>query len=181
MQAVSLRLSGLLKITPRLFEDERGFFFESYQKERYAGVGIDLSFVQDNTAFSKKGTLRGLHFQSTPGQAKLVSCLLGEILDVAVDLRPDSLTFGQWESCVLDANRHEQLFIPVGFAHGYLVLSDVAKVHYKVSSFYEASTEESIRWNDPDLAIDWGIENPILSERDQNSLFYKELFPSIRQ
>ena len=161
---------------PSLFEDERGFFFESYQEKRYRENGIDLPFIQDNIAFSKKGTLRGLHFQSSPGQAKLVSCLEGEIWDVAVDLRLTSPTFGKWEACFLNAKKQEQFFIPVGFAHGYLVLSETAKVHYKVSTLYDPATEKSVRWNDPDLAISWGIERPILSEKDQKSPFFKELF-----
>lgn len=176
MQVIALRLSGLKKVVPHLFADERGFFLESFQSKRYAEMDIGSLFVQDNIVFSKKGTLRGLHFQKEPGQAKLVSCIQGQIWDVAVDLRMDSPTFGQWEACLLDDKSCEQFFIPEGFAHGYLVLSDTAKVHYKVSSFYDPATEKSIRWNDPDLAIPWGIQDPLLSERDRTSPLCKEVF-----
>ncbi|MDE3056199.1 MAG: dTDP-4-dehydrorhamnose 3,5-epimerase [Verrucomicrobiota bacterium] len=175
MQVISLRIDGLKKISPRFFEDERGFFLESYQERNYREAGIELAFVQDNIAFSKEGTLRGLHFQSSPGQAKLVSCLQGKVWDVAVDLRPESSTFGQWEACFLDGEKKEQFFIPAGFAHGYLALSKTATVHYKVSTLYDPSAERAIRWNDPDLAIPWGIENPRLSEKDRNAPFYKEM------
>jgi dTDP-4-dehydrorhamnose 3,5-epimerase len=123
------------------------------------------------------GTIRGLHYQSHPGQAKLVSCIQGKIWDVAVDIRIDSPTFGQWEAVVLDDQDRHQLFIPVGFAHGFCVLSQEALVQYKVSSIYDAKAERSIRWNDPVIGIDWPVQNPILSERDATSPFFKEVFP----
>jgi dTDP-4-dehydrorhamnose 3,5-epimerase len=163
-------LAGLKLIIPRLFTDERGFFFESFKQSDF-----DISFVQDNTSYSKKGVVRGLHFQSHPGQAKLVSCIHGKIWDVAVDIRPDSPTFGQWEAVELDDQNRHQFYIPVGFAHGFCVLSDTALVQYKVSSYYDPATECSIRWNDPDLNIQWPVENPILSLRDQKCPFFKEV------
>lgn len=176
MQAADLRLQGLKCITPRVFQDERGFFFESYRQPLYAAHGISDSFVQDSASFSRKGTIRALHFQSDPGQAKLVSCVSGKIWDVAVDIRPGSPTFGQWEACELDDIHYRQMFIPVGFAHGYCVLSETALVHYKVSAVYNPKTECAIRWNDPDLAIRWPEAEPFLSPRDQTSPFFKNVF-----
>ena len=176
MQITSLYLQGLKKIEPRLFRDERGFFFESYRAPLYQEHGIDVPFVQDTISFSTQNTIRALHFQSDPGQAKLVSCIEGSIWDVAVDIRPNSPTFGQWEAVELNSNQCAQLFIPVGFAHGYCVLSETAKVLYKVSSIYNPQQERSLRWNDPDLGIAWPAQTPILSERDQTSPFFKELF-----
>lgn len=174
MQSIDLKLAGLKLITPRVFEDERGFFFESYRQDFFSTLGIG-PFPQDNSSFSRKGTIRALHFQSSPGQAKLVTCVQGEIWDVAVDLRPDSPTFMQWEGVILDDKNHKQLYIPKGFAHGFCVLSPTARVHYKVSSPYDPKTECSIRWNDPDLHIDWPVKDPILSPRDQVSPFFKEV------
>ncbi len=176
MQVTDLKLSGLKLIRPRVFTDERGFFFESYRQPLYAGEGINIPFVQDNVSFSRKGTIRALHFQSNPGQAKLVSCLEGTIWDVAVDIRPSSSTFMQWVGVELNDATHEQLFIPVGFAHGFCVLSDTARVQYKVSAPYDPKTECSIRWNDPDLNIAWPIQNPLLSPRDQTSPLFKEMY-----
>lgn len=174
MQVTDLRISGLKLIVPRVFEDERGFFFESYRASRYREDGIDVAFVQDNVSFSRYGTIRALHFQSAPGQAKLVSCVQGKIWDVAVDLREHSPTFGEWEAVELDGESHRQLFVPVGFAHGFCVLSETARVHYKVSSPYDPKTEVSIRWND--FGIQWPIQNPLLSPRDQTSPFFRELY-----
>jgi dTDP-4-dehydrorhamnose 3,5-epimerase len=173
MDSAALRLSGLKLIKPRIFIDERGYFLESYRQPQYARLNLP-NFVQDNLSFSKKNVLRALHFQKQPGQAKLIQVLRGKIFDVAVDLRPDSPTFGEWESVQLDDRLHYQLFLPVGFAHGFGVLSEEALVQYKVSSLYEPTTECSIRWNDPDLNISWPIQNPILSEKDQNSLFLRD-------
>ena len=176
MRVSNLRLAGLKLIAPRVFHDERGFFFESYALPKYAEHEIDILFVQDNISYSKKGTVRALHFQSYPGQAKLVSCIQGSIWDVAVDIRRDSPTFGQWESVILDDQDRLQLFIPVGFAHGFCVLSEDAFVQYKVSAAYDPGAEKSIRWNDPDLAIPWPAVHPILNERDRNNAFFKEVF-----
>jgi dTDP-4-dehydrorhamnose 3,5-epimerase len=163
-------------MSPRIFQDGRGFFFESYRQPVYAEQGIECSFPQDNFSFSDLNTVRGLHYQSEPGQAKLVSCIQGEIWDVVVDIRPESPTFKKWQAFRLDDRLRQQLYIPVGFAHGFCVLSETALVHYKVSHIYNAKTECSIRWNDPDLAIPWPTQEPILSDRDQKSPFFKEVF-----
>lgn len=175
MQVIDLKLAGLKVIVPRIFRDERGFFFESYRQEHYAACGINDTFVQDNDSFSLQGTIRALHFQSDPGQAKLVTCIEGKIWDVAVDIRPHSPTFMQWEAVELDDQTHKHIYIPIGFAHGFCVLSPKARVRYKVSSFYNPQTEMSIRWNDPDFKIAWPIEKPLLSARDQISPFFKEM------
>lgn len=176
MEVTDLCLKGLKLISPRLFPDERGFFLEIYHAPKYAELGIKVPFVQDNISRSKQGVIRALHYQSDPGQAKLVSCIRGQIWDVAVDIQPDSPTFGKWEAVVLDDEHCHQFFIPVGFAHGFCVLSQEAIVHYKVSSIYHPQMERSIRWNDPDLAIDWPATSPILCERDLKSPFFKEVF-----
>ena len=175
MQFQPLEIDGLILVNPRIFADERGSFFESYQQGLYRDHGISEVFVQDNVSVSKQGTIRALHYQSSPGQAKLVSCLQGAIWDVAVDIRPASPTFGKWIAVELNDQTHRQLFIPVGFAHGFCVLTPFAKVHYKVSAPYNAKTDCSIRWNDPDLNINWPSENPILSPRDQISPFFREV------
>jgi dTDP-4-dehydrorhamnose 3,5-epimerase len=180
MQKKTLALEGLCLLIPDVFSDERGFFFESYNEERYRAVGITTEFVQDNIAFSVEGTIRALHYQSDPGQAKLVSCISGAIWDVAVDIRPNSPTFGQWVGVELNDQNHHQLFIPVGFAHGYSALTPTTKVQYKVSSLYNPKTECSIRWNDPDLNIAWPVKHPILSARDQQSPFFQDVAGSFR-
>ncbi len=174
MQIKPLKIAGLKLICPKVFTDERGYFFESYRKEEYLREEIG-PFVQDNISFSHQNTIRALHFQSEVGQAKLVSCLAGEIWDVAVDLRPDSPTFMQWEAVILNGQTLQQFYIPVGFAHGLCVLSQTALVTYKVSSPYDPKTEKTIRWNDPDLKVAWPIQNPILSPRDRESPFFKEV------
>ncbi len=176
MHAADLRLSGLKLITPKIFSDERGFFLETYRLPLYAEAGVAVSFVQDNLSLSKQNTVRALHFQSSPGQAKLVSCVQGKIWDVAVDIRRGSSTFGQWEAVELDDILRRQLFVPVGFAHGYCVLSETALVQYKTSSPYDPATEKSIRWNDPKIGIAWPIRKPILSPRDELSPFLHEVF-----
>ena len=163
------KLGGLVLIEPLVFGDERGFFVETYSRERWRELGVDVDFVQQNHSRSVRGTLRGVHFQTEPGQAKLIRCARGEILDVAVDLRRGSPTYGQWEAQVLDDVKHRQLFVPVGFGHGFAVLSDVADVVYQVSSYYDPATEAGIAWDDPDVGIEWGIDNPLLSERDQRA------------
>jgi dTDP-4-dehydrorhamnose 3,5-epimerase len=172
----NLDLEGLLLISPDIFGDDRGFFLETYNAPRYAEAGIRETFVQDNHSRSIKGTLRGLHYQSQPGQAKLVRVTLGRIFDVTVDIRPGSPTFGRWQGVELDAEKREQLFIPVGFAHGFCVLSDAAEVQYKVSTPYDAKTECSINYCDADLAVRWPVEAPILSARDMQA----ESFASFR-
>lgn len=166
MQLVELALPGLKLLRPRAFADARGFVLESYHTERYRSYGIVCGFVQDNLSHSIKGTLRGLHYQTDPGQAKLISVTGGRIFDVAVDIRPESTSFGRWVSVVLDAATHEQLFIPQGFAHGFCVLSNGADIFYKLSRPYNAERERCLAWNDRDLAIDWPVQTPLLSERD---------------
>lgn len=175
MEFSDLGIPGLKLIIPRLFRDERGFFFESYKRKSFLEHGIDAVFVQDNTSFSVKETVRALHFQSHPGQAKLISCVQGKIWDVAVDIRPHSPTFTQWVAVELDDQTHKQFFIPVGFAHGFAVLSDTARIQYKVSAPYDPTTECSIRWNDPDLKIAWPVQNPVLASRDKVSPLFKEI------
>jgi dTDP-4-dehydrorhamnose 3,5-epimerase len=163
------KLDGVALIEPRVHGDERGFFVETFSRDAWRELGVDVEFVQHNHSRSSKGTLRGIHFQTVPGQAKLLRCVRGEILDVAVDLRRGSPTYGQWEAHVLDDVKHRQLFVPVGFGHGFAVLSEVADVAYQVSSYYDPATEAGIRWDDPDVGIDWQITDPLLSERDKTA------------
>ena len=169
MQVEELPLAGAKFIRPKVFRDARGFFFESYSAGQYAAAGIRETWVQDNHSRSARGTLRGLHYQSKPGQAKLVRVTNGRVFDVIVDIRPESATFGKWHGLYLDAEEHVQVYIPVGFAHGFCVLSEVADVQYKVSTPYDAAFECAIRWNDPAIDVDWPIDDPILSQRDQTS------------
>ncbi|MCB0862369.1 MAG: dTDP-4-dehydrorhamnose 3,5-epimerase [Solirubrobacterales bacterium] len=159
-------LEGLALIEPQVFGDERGFFVETFSLAAWRELGVEADFVQHNHSRSVKGTLRGLHFQTSPGQAKLLRCPRGKIFDVAVDLRRDSPTYGKWEGYLLDDESHRQLYVPVGFAHGFCVLSEVADVTYLVSSLYDPETEAGIRWNDPAIGVDWPVEEPLLSARD---------------
>jgi dTDP-4-dehydrorhamnose 3,5-epimerase len=159
-------LEGLVLIEPQVFGDERGFFVETFSQDAWRELGVEVDFVQHNHSRSAAGTLRGLHFQTSPGQAKLLRCPRGKIFDVAVDLRKGSPTFGRWEGYVLDDEKHRQLFVPVGFAHGFCVLSDVADVTYLVSSYYDPETEAGIRWDDPEVGVEWPVEAPLLSQRD---------------
>jgi dTDP-4-dehydrorhamnose 3,5-epimerase len=175
MNIEPLSLPGLFLLKPRIFVDDRGYFLETYRQPLYVKAGIGVAFAQDNISFSRYGVLRGLHDQTTPGQAKLVSVIQGRIWDVAVDLRPTSPTFGKWEGVELDGENHFQFFIPVGFAHGFCILSKTALVSYKVSSPYDPPTERTIAWNDPDLSIAWPIKEPLVSERDQNGLSFQSL------
>ena len=177
MPIFELRLPGLKLIKPTVFRDARGFFMETYQQSAYAKMGIEDLFVQDNHSYSQKGCIRGMHFQSSPGQAKLVRVALGTIFDVAVDIRPESPTFGQWEGVELDGENHFQLYIPVGFAHGFCVLSDVAHVLYKVSSAYHPDYEKGFRWDDPEVGIAWPVQHPIVSERDRHSPGFNSACP----
>jgi len=166
VKVVELDIPGVLLLKPKLFGDARGFFFESYNAERYAEAGIPLEFVQDNISRSKKGILRGLHFQEPQAQGKLVQVLAGAVFDVAVDIRKGSPTFGRWVGAELnDENRH-QLWVPPGFAHGFCVLSESADFAYKCTALYAPQCEGAIRWDDPDVDIRWPIEHPILSEKD---------------
>lgn len=172
MEIATLSLKGPRLIKPKIFQDNRGFFLESFSPAIEKEIG---SFIQDNHSFSKKGTIRGMHFQSSPGQAKLVRVASGKILDVVVDIRKESPTFGKWEGVVLDGENHEQLFVPIGFAHGFCVLSDEAHVLYKVSSPYNPETEKGFRFDDPDVGIEWPATEPILSERDKTTPYLKEI------
>jgi dTDP-4-dehydrorhamnose 3,5-epimerase len=180
MEITELPLSGLKLIRPRVFRDPRGFFIETYSEPRYSEGGIDVRFVQDNHSRSARGTLRGLHYQSAPGQAKLIRVIQGRIFDVAVDIRADSPTFGKWFGEYLDAEEHLQLFIPVGFAHGFCVVSETAEVTYKVSSVYDAKTEVGMRWNDPDIGVEWPVKEPLLSARDESAESFREFAQRLR-
>ena len=170
MNIVQTNLQDCLIIEPKVFGDKRGFFLETFHTSRYADfAGISLPFVQDNYSRSSKGVLRGLHFQKTKLQGKLVSVVRGEVYDVAVDIRKGSSTFGQWVGVILSEENKKQLWVPPGFAHGFVVLSEIADFEYKCTDYYDPSDEGSILWNDPDLAISWPVENPILSDKDINA------------
>ena len=163
-------IEGLKVITPTVFGDERGYFVETYNYNDYAAAGIDVTFVQDNQSASKKGVLRGLHFQINYPQDKLVRVIKGEVFDVAVDLRKGSPTFGQWHGVLLSEENHKQFFVPKGFAHGFLVLSDYAEFCYKVTDFYHPGDEDGLMYNDPALGVEWPIPEGmelIMSEKDQ--------------
>jgi len=166
-QRLPTKLDGVVLLEPAVHGDERGFMVETYRRDEWAALGVEVEFVQHNHSRSAKGTLRGLHFQTEPGQAKLVRCPRGEIFDVAVDLRRGSPTYGQWEGHLLDDRAHRQLFVPVGFGHGFAVLSETADVTYLCSSVYDPATESGIAWDDPDVAVEWPVEDPLLSDRDR--------------
>jgi dTDP-4-dehydrorhamnose 3,5-epimerase len=166
MNVITTELEGVLIIEPQAFGDDRGFFMEIFQKQRYRGAGIETEFVQDNISHSMRNTLRGLHYQHPHDQAKLVQVLQGEVYDVAVDIRQGSPTFGRWVGVNLSAENRRQFFLPAGFAHGFCVLSTTALFLYKCSDFYAPEAEGGICWNDPDLDISWPVKTPILSERD---------------
>ncbi len=175
MKVIPTPLKGVLLIEPIIYKDNRGFLFESYHYKRYVGHGIKATFVQDNHSHSIKNTLRGLHYQASPGQAKLVRVIAGEVFDVVVDIRFGSPTFGKWVGYYLSGENKKQLYIPEGFAHGFCVLSETAEFEYKCSNYYSPEKERGIAWNDPDLSIDWPVKNPILSERDQKNPLFKEI------
>ena len=167
MEVIPTRLDGVLIIVPEVFKDRRGFFMETYNQRRYRNLGIDRDFVQDNLSFSVENTLRGLHYQTKRPQAKLVQVISGEIFDVAVDLRPGSPNFGHWTGIHLSDQNRRQVFVPEGFAHGFCVLSKTAVFSYKCSDFYAPEFERGILWSDPDIAIDWPIQNAIVSDKDK--------------
>ena len=181
MNVIPTRLADVLILEPKVFGDDRGFFYESFNARAFAdATGCALQFVQDNHSRSARGVLRGLHYQIEQAQGKLVRVTAGEVLDVAVDIRRHSPTFGQWTSVHLSAQNQRQLWIPPGFAHGFVVLSDSADFLYKTTDYYAPSAERCIRWDDPQLAIDWEFEGtPILSSKDQNGklLHEADLFP----
>ncbi len=168
MKIQTCKISGLLIIKPDIHQDARGFLLETWNRERYVEAGIPIDFVQDNLSKSSEGVLRGLHFQHPHGQGKLVQVLVGEIWDVAVDLRWSSPTFAQHVGVTLNENSHKQFYVPAGFAHGFCVLSKTAIVSYKCSEAHHPDCEKGIAWNDPKLAISWPIKNPIVSEKDSN-------------
>ncbi len=168
MKIINTDIEGVYIIEPKVFRDHRGWFLETYSKEKLAEQGINVDFVQDNHSFSaKKGIIRGLHFQINPmAQAKLVRCTGGKILDVAVDIRVGSPTYKKWVAVELSEENKRQFFIPKGFAHGFVTLTDNVEVQYKVDEYYSPENDRSIRYDDPDIGINWGIDNPILSDKD---------------
>ena len=175
MKFIKGRLSGTYIIEADIFPDSRGFFLETYSRREFEKAGINLDFVQDNWSRSVKNTVRGLHYQINPGQDKLVRVVSGEIFDVAVDIRRNSPTFGQWEGCRLSVENKRQFFIPKGFAHGFCVISDTADLMYKCSEFYSPKDERGIIWNDPEIGIEWPIDGePIMSKRDVASPTLKD-------
>jgi len=168
-ERLETKLDGVVLLEPAVHGDERGFMVETFRHDAWAELGVDVEFVQHNHSRSVKDTLRGLHFQTEPGQAKLVRCPRGAIFDVAVDLRRGSPTYGEWEGHVLDDQKHRQLFVPAGFGHGFAVLSDIADVAYLLSSPYDPATEAGIAWDDPEVGVEWPVESPLLSERDESA------------
>jgi dTDP-4-dehydrorhamnose 3,5-epimerase len=170
-------LQGILIIEPDVYRDVRGSFAEVWRAQKYAELGVDESFVQDNVSLSKKGVLRGLHFQNPSAQGKLISVLDGEVFDVAVDLRIGSPTFGKWHGEILSSSNGRQFFVPMGFAHGFVVTSESALFLYKCTEYFNKETEKTILWNDPDLAIKWPIADPLVSEKDRQGRRLKELRP----
>jgi dTDP-4-dehydrorhamnose 3,5-epimerase len=176
MQRLPTRLDGLVLLAPAVHGDERGFFLETWRSEAWAEHGVPTEFVQDNQSRSRQGTLRGIHFQTHPGQGKLVRCARGRVLDVVVDLRRGSPTFGQWESCELTDENAHQLWIPVGFGHGFCVLSEMADFVYKCTSYYDAATEAGIRFDDPEVGVAWPSDIELLySERDRSAPLLADL------
>jgi len=175
LKIIEFKISGLWAFSPRIFSDDRGYFFELWNKNTYKDLGLDVNFVQDNVSFSKHGVLRGLHFQNPQPQGKLITVLDGEIFDVAVDLRASSPTFGMWESIIISSQNRIQFYVPPGFAHGFLVLSNHALVHYKCTDFYCPAAETTLLWDDPDVAINWPLNNPILSKKDLEGSRLKDL------
>lgn len=175
MTYTPLDIPDIIEIQPKIFEDTRGHFFEFYHKKRFYDAGIQVDFVQDNQSSSSKNVLRGLHFQAPPfAQAKLVRVLKGSVLDVVVDIRKKSSTYGKYLSVVLDDRKKNMLFIPEGFAHGFITMEDHTIFQYKCSNYYNKDSEDCILWNDSDLNIEWKIENPIISEKDKFGKVFKQ-------
>ena len=177
MKVTTCEISGLLILEPKVFTDNRGFFLEIFNQTRYREAGLRADFVQDNLSFSGRGTLRGLHFQSPNSQGKLLQVLQGEVFDVAVDIRRSSPTFGQWHALVLSGQNKQQFYIPHGFAHGFVVLSEAALFHYKCTKFYSPKDELSLRWDDPDIGIEWPVKAPVVSEKDGKGLRLRDIPP----
>jgi dTDP-4-dehydrorhamnose 3,5-epimerase len=167
MEIIETKLKGVVVLKPKIFEDARGYFFESYNEKLFSAAGLDVHFVQDNQSLSQLGVLRGLHFQNNPhAQGKLVRVITGSVFDVAVDIRRNSPTYGQWFGIELNEKNKWMMYIPEGFAHGFATLENNTIFSYKCSNFYNKSAEDCILWNDQDIGINWGLENPILSEKD---------------
>ncbi len=177
MNVLRCELEGLLILEPKVFGDARGFFLETWNQRRYAEAGLGVPFVQDNLSFSRRGTLRGLHFQNPSAQGKLVSVLTGEVFDVAVDLRRSSPTFGRWHGTTLSEENRRQFYVPPGFAHGFVVVSETALFHYKCTAFYSPQEELTLRWDDPQVGIRWPVENPVLSTKDADGRLLRDLPP----
>ena len=175
MKIEQTKLDGVLLVTPQVFEDDRGFFMETFNQQKAKDAGMPSEFVQDNHSKSSKGVLRGLHFQSPQWQGKLVRVVQGEIFDVAVDIRDGSSTYGQWVGVYLNEKNKQQLYVPEGFAHGFVVTSDTAEVIYKCTSLYAPQQEGSVLWNDPDIGIDWPVESPLLSDKDRDAVRLNDL------
>ncbi len=176
MKVVETDIPGVLIVEPRVFGDQRGYFFESWQRERYADLGIARDFVQDNQAYSRRGILRGLHIQNPYPQGKLVQVIHGEVFDVAVDVRRGSPWFGQWVGAFLSGENRRQFWVPEGFIHGYLVTSDEALFAYKCTDSYHPETQFAVRWDDPDIAIDWpGGQEPVLSDKDRDAWLLRDV------
>ncbi|VUS83781.1 dTDP-4-dehydrorhamnose 3,5-epimerase [Klebsiella huaxiensis] len=177
MKILDTRIADVKIIQPKVFGDERGFFLETFEKKRYQEMlNINLDFVQDNHSRSTQGVLRGLHFQRENPQGKLVRVVRGEVFDVAVDIRPNSPTFGQWEGVTLSEENKTQFWIPPGLAHGFVVISEVADFEYKCTDYYNSKCEGCLCWDDPDVGIEWPIQNPLLSEKDKLGKRLKDLF-----
>lgn len=176
MKVINTKIDGVKIIEPRVYGDARGFFLETFEKQRYQSLlGIDFDFIQDNHSRSSKNVLRGLHFQKINPQGKLVRVVCGEVFDVAVDIRKDSHTYGQWEGVILSEENKKQFWIPPGLAHGFVVLTDVADFEYKCTDYYNPQHEECLLWNDPVVGIDWPVTQPVLSEKDKMGKLLKDL------
>jgi dTDP-4-dehydrorhamnose 3,5-epimerase len=180
MEFRRLDLDGVILVTPDVWPDERGFFLETYHRDKYAAGGIPETFVQDNQSFSRRGVLRGLHAQLQFPQGKLVRAITGEIFDVAVDIRPGSPTFGQWVGEILSGENARQLYVPPGFAHGFCVLSETAHVQYKCTDVYRPGDEIGVVWNDPGIGIDWPLADPVLNEKDRKAPRLAEIVQRLR-
>lgn len=175
MKVEKTPLPGVVIITPNVILDDRGFFMEIYNEAKFSELGLPEQFSQDNHSRSSKGVVRGLHYQYPQWQGKMVRAIQGEIFDVAVDIRKDSPHYGQWTGVNLSAYNHKQLYVPPGYAHGFCVISDSADVAYKCTTVYKPEDDAGIRWNDPDIGVEWPVENPSVSEKDQNAPLLKEV------
>lgn len=176
---IDTEIPDLVVLESSAHGDERGFLLESFREDAWSELGVAGPFVQENHSRSSRGILRGIHFQTSPGQGKLVRCVRGAVWDLAVDLRPQSPTFRRWQGFELSDANHRQVYVPVGFGHGFCVLSDVADVAYKLTSYYDPATEAGIRWDDPDIGVEWPVTQPQLSERDMSAPALADVEPSL--